>query len=79
MILPENVQYDHETHTTNWSLVFGLNSVLYVLLTLATLSMYLTILSTAFGYIGIWTHCVGCCLHTAAIITTGVYRYHTIG
>ena len=64
---------------TRWTVILGLNSITYLVLSVSTLFLVITIQCWPAGCIGVFGHILGACSHIAAIATTASLRYSAEG
>ena len=69
------INADHENFSTNWTVIFIVNWILYLILTVLTLMLCLTFVYWPFSMCGIFGHTIFFIGHLGAIIITGLLRY----
>ena len=73
------INADHKNFTTDWTIIFAVNSILYMVLTVFTLMLCLTFLAWPIGMVGIFGHIIFFVGHLGTLIITGMLRYSAEG
>jgi len=74
-----NYDCSPEELSTNWSVIYTINVIVYAILTGCLFLMCCTCFVWPIGWLGLIGHSFGFCAHLAAVVVTGVFRYNSYG